>query len=36
MSIIIILAGGCILEGLSKAALSICNRPRKIVVSRKR
>lgn len=36
MSIIIIMAGALALEGLSKAALSIYNRPRRIVTGGKR
>lgn len=36
MSIIIIIAGSMALEGLSKAALSIYNRPRRIVTGGKR
>lgn len=36
MSVIIIVAGALALEALSKAALSIYNRPRRIVTGGKR
>lgn len=36
MSIAFILTGGLILEALGKAALSICNQPRRVVTGGKR